>query len=118
MLIDILHDICNPFANIGLWITTIDLYVDIERYLVFDQNDQFGMCKRECETISRACTEVLSDFGEEIAEWIWLNKAWIGKESMRDYICDQHCPEDKLRVKKKKKERGAKRRSRWGIPPG
>ena len=26
-LIDILHDICNPFANIGLWITTIDCMI-------------------------------------------------------------------------------------------
>merc|ERR1712176_1570535 len=116
-LIDILHDICNPFSNIGLWATTIDLYVDVERYLTFDQNDKFGMCRRECETIARACTEVISDSAEEIAEWIWANKAWVNKkEILTDYICDRHCDDEndgKIKVPKKKKKKDKMGKEQW-----
>ena len=114
-LIDILHDICNPFSNIGLWITTIDLYCDIERYLTFDQNDKFGMCYRECETIAKSCQEVISDYAEEIAEWIWLNPQWIQKEVFIDYICDKHCHDDdgKIKVPKKKKKKEKMGKEEW-----
>lgn len=110
-LIDILHDICNPFSNIGLWITTIDLYVDVERYLTYDQNDKFGMCHRECETISKACQEVISDQAEELAEWIWNTPdVWIKKETFTDHICENFCNDDKaidgkIKVPKKKKKK-------------
>eukprot|EP01084_Bolivina_argentea_P025386 47188_1 len=114
-LIDILHDICNPYSNIGLWTTTIDLYVDIERYLTFDQNDKFGMCRRECETIARACQEVISDNAEEIAEWIWNNHEWIKKQNMNDYICDTYCGDDtdKPKVSKKKKKKEKMGKEEW-----
>ena len=113
-LIDILHDICNPFSNIGLWITTIDLYVDVERYLTYDQNDKFGMCHRECETISKACQEVISDQAEELAEWIWNTPdAWIKKETFTDHICSPFCEDGKIKVPKKKKKKDKMGKEEW-----
>ena len=115
-IIDILHDICNPFSNIGLWISTIDLYVDVEHYLTFDQNDKFGMCYRECETIAKACQETISDEAEDISEWIWLNQAWIQKDTVTDYICNDFCEkgkDGKIKVPKKKRKKDKMGKEEW-----
>lgn len=74
------------------------------------------MCLRECETIAKACSEVISDNAEELGEWIWANAEWMKKETLQDFVCDSVCgdeDEGKIKVPKKKKKKEKMGKEQW-----
>lgn len=73
------------------------------------------MCYRECETIAKACQEVISDNAEELGEWIWVNADWMKKDTLQDFVCDSVCGDNdgKIKVPKKKKKKERMGKEEW-----
>lgn len=64
--------ICDPTAREGVWVTGVDLVEDeLEGELAVKDMGGPGQCGRECQTVARACREILDDHDIEVAELLW-----------------------------------------------
>ena len=64
--------VCDPTAPEGVWVTGVDLVEDeLEGELAVKDMGGPGQCGTECQTVARACREILDDHDIEVAELLW-----------------------------------------------
>lgn len=69
---------CNPEKEEGSWISKIDL-VEKDGELRLSEQTDVGKCKRECQTVSKACEESVGDIDTDLAELLWKDKLTLSR---------------------------------------
>lgn len=69
---------CNPEKEEGGWISKIDL-VEKDGELRLSEQTDVGKCKRECQTVSKACEESVGDVDTDLAELLWKDKLTLSR---------------------------------------
>jgi len=88
---NITRDICNPYRDLGEWITMYDL-VKEKNKLKLTYIGEFGRCQRECETIAYTCYEkIVWALQNEITELL-LKGASLSK--LQNKICKKACKKE------------------------
>ena len=77
-VIDLVENSCNPDKEEGSWISKIDL-VEKNGELRLDEQKDVGKCKRECQTVSKACEESVAEVDTDLAELLWKDKLSLSK---------------------------------------
>eukprot|EP01083_Nonionella_stella_P174465 604834_1 len=85
---------CNPWSNIGVWITSIDIELNDDDQLELMTKEDIGECNRECETIRSICEDIAVMDADEIAEYFWNNKDNMDLDALTKYLCADACPLD------------------------
>eukprot|EP00191_Tetraselmis_sp_GSL018_P015891 CAMPEP_0177595942 /NCGR_PEP_ID=MMETSP0419_2-20121207/10687_1 /TAXON_ID=582737 /ORGANISM="Tetraselmis sp., Strain GSL018" /LENGTH=322 /DNA_ID=CAMNT_0019087559 /DNA_START=147 /DNA_END=1112 /DNA_ORIENTATION=+ len=73
-IIEKLEKICKPDEDEGLWITRFDL-VERNRQLQLEDQGAYGKCKVECQTVAKACDNVLGEHDTDVAELLYQESA-------------------------------------------
>ena len=93
---DIIEDICDPETIEGEWITKLDLSINKkDRQIYVISHEEYGHCKRECQTIVHACKKHMDEIGLDVGEALWKRKPDT-KEKLVVYVCKKWtkaCPE-------------------------
>ena len=77
-VIDLVEKSCNPEKEEGSWISKFDLMEKNGELRLSEQKD-VGKCKRECQTISKACEESVAEVDTDLAELLWKDKLSLSK---------------------------------------
>ena len=77
-VIDLVEKSCNPEKDEGSWISKIDLKEKNGELHLLEQ-ENVGKCKRECQTISKACEESVAEVDTDLAELLWKDKLSLSK---------------------------------------
>ncbi|CAH3169947.1 unnamed protein product [Porites evermanni] len=77
-VIDLVEKSCNPEKDEGSWISKIDLREKSGELRLLEQ-ENVGKCKRECQTISKACEESVAEVDTDLAELLWKDKLSLSK---------------------------------------
>ncbi len=88
---NLIVETCNPWSNIGVWITAMDMFINDENGLELVNKEEIGQCNRKCETVKSVCEDIVSSDAETIAEYIWTNKNDIDNPKLTQYICSNVC---------------------------
>ena len=83
-IIDLVEKSCDPEKTEGLWLSKIDLVERNGELRLLDQREE-GKCKRECQTISKACEESIAEVDTDVAELLWKNTLSLSK--LVDKVC-------------------------------
>jgi len=73
-LLDLTEAICDPFSEEGEWISYFDLVKSGSTLKMVDKKEP-GRCRRECETIAKACSMVMRESDITFSEQIYLGNA-------------------------------------------
>jgi len=77
-VIDLVEKSCNPENEEGSWIPRIDL-LERNGELRLSEQSNVGKCKRECQTVSKACEESIAEVDTDLAELLWKDKLTLSK---------------------------------------
>ncbi|CAH3159833.1 unnamed protein product [Pocillopora meandrina] len=77
-VIELVEKSCNPEKEEGSWISKIDL-VEKDGELRLSEQTDVGKCKRECQTVSKACEESVGDVDTDLAELLWKDKLTLSR---------------------------------------
>ena len=77
-MIDLVEKSCNPDNEEGSWISKIDL-IERNGELRLSEQSDVGKCKRECQTVSKACEESIAEVDTDLAELLWKDKLTLSK---------------------------------------
>ncbi|XP_078352559.1 uncharacterized protein LOC144637300 isoform X2 [Oculina patagonica] len=77
-VIDLVEKSCSPDNEEGSWISKIDLIERNGELRLSGQSDT-GKCKRECQTVSKACEESIAEVDTDLAELLWKDKLTLSK---------------------------------------
>lgn len=89
LLVDLVETSCDPTEDHGAWLTALDaeeVQVGLKRRVKLTRQEGPAACKRECRTIARACTEVLTDYEFEVVELLWAGRS---ASALQESLC-QH----------------------------
>lgn len=93
---EVVEDLCNPETREGEWITKLDLSINKkEKEIHVIAHEEYGHCKRECQTIVRACQKNIDEVTIEIGEVLWKKK-YNSKDKLIAHVCKKWtkaCPE-------------------------
>ncbi|PFX26352.1 hypothetical protein AWC38_SpisGene8974 [Stylophora pistillata] len=98
-VIDLVEKSCNPEKEEGSWISKIDL-VEKNGELRLSEQFDVGKCKRECQTVSKACEESIGDIDTDLAELLWKDRLTLSK--LTNEVCysmSSACKGKKLKLK-------------------
>lgn len=88
-VLDMVESLCNYEQNAGKWMLKIDLVERLRKLRLIEQEGQQD-CKRECHTMSLACSDVLDGIETELAERLYALRK-DGKEvqvkDVEDWLC-------------------------------
>ena len=90
-LYNLVVETCNPWSNIGVWITAMHLTVHKNNSLELVNKEDMGECNRVCETIKASCTDVVLSQSDEIAEFIWTKKDEMDNPKLTEFMCPDVC---------------------------
>ena len=85
---------CNPWSNIGVWITAMDMILNDESRLELINKEEMGLCGRECETIRSVCADIIASEAEVIAEYVWHNQNEMDNPTLTKFMCENVCGDD------------------------
>jgi len=94
IFLDHMVKMCNPDTEEGEWIRKIDLVPGKGR-LVVRQQENFGKCKSECQTIAEVCSKIMDKHDVVISEMLW-------KRNKRSKITRRICRQSSKYCRKKK----------------
>jgi len=96
---------CNPWSNIGVWITAMDIDKNKKDELELNNKETMGRCKRDCETVRAACEHVINEDNEpeEIAQFLYENQREMTEQKLLEYMCGDTCLRDGITPKVPKK---------------
>ena len=77
-VIDLVEKTCNSDNEEGRWISKIDL-LERNGELRLSEQSNVGKCKRECQTVSKACEESVAEVDTDLAELLWKDKLTLSK---------------------------------------
>jgi len=83
-LLDLTEAICDPFSEEGEWISFFDLVKSGSSLKMVDKKEP-GRCRRECETISKACSMVMQESDITFSEQIYLGN--VKRASLQKKVC-------------------------------
>jgi len=100
-IMDKLEGVCDPEKDEGEWVTHFDLVEENHRLKLKDMGG-VGDCKRECQTVARACDGVFFDYDTDIAEALFKN-ADMTRASLFQLLCyelQDVCPDKPIKMGK------------------
>jgi hypothetical protein len=99
ILAEVVELICNPFANQGQWLRTLDLVVTAAPgssstsggYLKLQPRSDFTKCKRGCTTLAAACERVIdSDDADNLSSFLFKGRP-ANADKLSKKICGNVC---------------------------
>ena len=70
---------CDPDKEEGEWISKIDVQQQKDGFLKLSEQSNYGKCRRECKTVSKACEDSVSEVDTDLAELLWRNELSLSK---------------------------------------
>lgn len=101
-IINVVEKTCHPGKEEGEWIAKIDLVASNDELRLIEKED-YGRCRRECQTIAKACEESIGDLDTDLGELLWQDKLSMSK--LINKICysmSSSCTKNKLKFKGKR----------------
>ncbi|KAK3714412.1 hypothetical protein QZH41_020642 [Actinostola sp. cb2023] len=77
-IIDLVEKSCYPGRREGEWITKFDLVAD-NKELRLVEKESYGRCRKECQTIAKACEESIGEADTDLGELLWQDKLSLSK---------------------------------------
>jgi hypothetical protein len=97
---EVLEPLCNPRNKDGYWIRLLDIVVspldeqDTVRGVFVEPQDDYGVCKVECETIAATCNSILfSGAADDYSAYLYRNYT---EKRLKQKLCKPLCNEKRM----------------------
>eukprot|EP01079_Euglenida_sp_SAG-EU17-18_P001102 gene1102-2651_t len=111
-----------PYSWPGEWVSRYDI-VQLDGKLVLEEQDTFGECNRECETIREVCDDILGEYDTDLSEALYKSKGQsrataATRSKVENAVCydSDLCRKGSNKVPKKK-VRITRPRTPGDVPP-
>ena len=84
----IVENLCDANKDQGSWITSIDLSFDeAQKKLSVVAKDSIGHCKRECQTVAKACVDLMDSIDvDDLQVALWKN---LSEDRLKTRLCTE-----------------------------
>ena len=78
-ILEKVEKLCNPREEVGYWMRRLDIQEVDGRVKLVEQAEKKGSCRRECQTVSKACEETISEVDTDLAELLYRGKLTLSQ---------------------------------------
>lgn len=78
-VLDQVEKLCDPRKEAGYWIRGLDIEEVGGQVKLVEQDGKKGSCRRECQTLAKACEETVSEVDTDLAESLYRGKLSVSQ---------------------------------------